>query len=170
MTEREKVLARLAELGIGYELFEHPAVTTIEEMDTFLDSQTAADGARISPFVVKNLFLRDAKGRRHFLVVLDKEKRADLKKLAAEIGSTPLGFASAERLQKYLGLVPGEVTPLAVLNDIAHAVEVLLDADVAARPCVGVHPNDNTATLLLATADLKRYFDACGASVRIVRV
>ena len=97
MTEREKVFARLEELGVSYEVTEHPAVFTIGEMDAL--------GLTAKGEVCKNLFLRDAKGRRHFLVVVPGEARADLRALAAQLESSKLSFASAERLEKYLGQV-----------------------------------------------------------------
>ena len=91
MTEREKVFARLEELGVSYEVTEHPAVFTIGEMDAL--------GLTAKGEVCKNLFLRDAKGRRHFLVVVPGEARADLRALAAQLESSKLSFASAERLE-----------------------------------------------------------------------
>lgn len=86
MTEREKVFARLEELGVSYEVTEHPAVFTIGEMDAL--------GLTAKGEVCKNLFLRDAKGRRHFLVVVPGEARADLRALAAQLESSKLSFAS----------------------------------------------------------------------------
>ena len=118
MTEREKVFARLEELGIPCEVTEHPAVFTIDEMDSL--------GITAKGEVCKNLFLRDAKGKRHFLVVVPGETRADLRALAEQLESSKLSFASAERLEKYLGLRQGEVTPLGVLNDADAAVELSL--------------------------------------------
>ena len=127
MTEREKVFARLEELGVSYEVTEHPAVFTIGEMDAL--------GLTAKGEVCKNLFLRDAKGRRHFLVVVPGEARADLRALAAQLESSKLSFASAERLEKYLGLKQGEVTPLGVLNDADAAVEVVFDRGLERFPC-----------------------------------
>ena len=80
--------------------------------------------------VCKNLFLRDDRGKRHFLVVLDEAKSADLKAIRAQIGSSRLSFASEDRLMEHLGLIKGAVTPLGVLNDCAEGVEVLMDEDL----------------------------------------
>lgn len=77
--------------------------------------------------MVKNLFLRDAKGKRHFLVVLDKDKRADLKALQEQLSCSKLSFASEERLKKHLGLSRGSVTPLGILNDAQGMVELVFD-------------------------------------------
>ena len=160
MTEREKVFARLEELGVSYEVTEHPAVFTIGEMDAL--------GLTAKGEVCKNLFLRDAKGRRHFLVVVPGEARADLRALAAQLESSKLSFASAERLEKYLGLKQGEVTPLGVLNDADAAVEVVFDRGLKRFPCLGVHPNDNTATVWLSLADILRVVEGNGNEIRWV--
>ena len=160
MTEREKVFARLEELGVSYEVTEHPAVFTIGEMDAL--------GLTAKGEVCKNLFLRDAKGRRHFLVVVPGEARADLRALAAQLESSKLSFASAERLEKYLGLKQGEVTPLGVLNDADAAVEVVFDRGLERFPCLGVHPNDNTATVWLSLADILRVVEGNGNAIRWV--
>ena len=160
MTEREKVFARLEALGVSYEVTEHPAVFTIGEMDAL--------GLTAKGEVCKNLFLRDAKGRRHFLVVVPGEARADLRALAAQLESSKLSFASAERLEKYLGLKQGEVTPLGVLNDADAAVEVVFDRGLERFPCLGVHPNDNTATVWLSLADILRVVEGNGNEIRWV--
>ena len=160
MTEREKVFARLEELGVSYEVTEHPAVFTIGEMDAL--------GLTAKGEVCKNLVLRDAKGRRHFLVVVPGEARADLRALAAQLESSKLSFASAERLEKYLGLKQGEVTPLGVLNDADAAVEVVFDRGLERFPCLGVHPNDNTATVWLSLADILRVVEGNGNEIRWV--
>ena len=104
MTEsRQKVFDVLERLGIQVEWEEHPPVFTIDEMD---DLGISGRGC-----VVKNLFLRDAKGKRHFLVVLAKDKQADLKGLQERIGCSKLSFASEDRLKKHLDLTKGAVTP-----------------------------------------------------------
>ncbi len=151
---REAALTRLRELGLSFEVEEHPAVYTIEEMEGL--------GLTGKGDVCKNLFLRDYKGKKHYLVVLAKDKRADLKTLAARLSSTPLSFASPERLAACLGLEKGAVTPLGVVNDAAHAVTVVVDSDLRCRRRLGVHPNVNTATVWLAPEALEAYVRSCG--------
>lgn len=154
--KRDVVLRTLAERNIPYQLWEHSAVYTIEEMDALdLPAPEA---------VVKNLFLRDAKGRRYFLVVLSKEKQADLRALGERLG-VKLSFASPERLAACMGLEKGSVTPFGVLNDQERKVEVLLDQDLRTRPLVAVHPNENTATVALAPEDLLQVLEDHGNSV-----
>ena len=120
---KEEALEKLDALNIEYKEITHDAVYTIEEMDAL--GKDYFEGAKIC----KNLFVRDQKGKRHFLVVLPEEKRAPLDVIATKIGSTRLSFASNERLMKYLKLTPGAVTPLSVINDEENAVEVILDEE-----------------------------------------
>jgi Ala-tRNA(Pro) deacylase len=162
MEERDRALQKLNEMGVAYEMEEHPAVYTIEEMEIL------GIGARGT--VVKNLFLRDANGKRHFLVILAPEKQADLKSIRAQIGSSALSFASEERLQRLMKLTKGAVSPLGVLNDATQSVEVLYDGDLAGNPRLGVHPNDNTATLWLSFEALERVIRQNGNSMRVIKI
>ncbi len=106
--QEEVVYDALAALGIPYERFEHPPVFTVEEAERYW--------ADIPATHCKNLFLRNAKGTRHYLVVLEHSKKADLKLLAAKIGDDRLSFASADRLMRFLGLTPGSVSPMGLLH------------------------------------------------------
>jgi len=162
MSDRTKALERLDKLAIPYEMEEHPAAATIEELDAL--------GLRYPQYIAKNLFVRDQKGKRHFLITIGGHKQADLRKLGEMLGSGKLSFCSAERLQKYLGLVQGEVTPLGVVNDPGCAVEVVFDKDLEKQPVVGVHPCDNTATVYLKFADLHKLVWQNGNDIIMVEV
>lgn len=144
--QQAMVCNRLNEMGISYEIYHHEPVYTIEEMEQL--SMPHLD------CIVKNLFLRNANGKQHYLVVLAHDKTADLKAIRAQLGTSGLSFASEERLEKYLGLKKGAVTPFGVLNDPDGLVSVVFDADLKEYPLLGVHPNDNTATVFLSFADL----------------
>lgn len=165
LTEKEKMRGAceyLDALNIDYRLTEHDAVFTIEEIE-----EKKLDPEHI---VAKNLFLRDYKGKRHMLVVLRSDKSADLNLLREELASSRLSFASEERLQKYLGLTHGSVTPLGLINDAAQAVEVYFDEDLRDIPRIGVHPNTNTATIELAFSELVRLVEHSGHFVKFIRV
>lgn len=150
----EEILARLRELNIKYEIKNHIPVYTIEEMDRL--GKDFFNGACIC----KNLFLRDQKGKRHFLYVLREDKTANLSELPDKIGSTRLSFASEERLKKHLNVEKGAVTPLAVLFDREKAVEVIIDKDLLKEDILGVHPGENTSTVLIKSQDLIKYIEA----------
>ena len=155
--KRKKVLDKLDELKIEYELVEHPAVKTMEEM--------AALGIDNPDEVVKNLFLCDDKKSRYFLVSVPGDKTINLKDLRDKLSSRPLSFASESRLNIVLGLDRGEVTPLGILNDDEKRVEVIFDKEIRNYKRIGIHPNDNTATIFLSLADLERVIKEHGNSI-----
>ena len=162
MEERARVLEKLDELGIAYEMDVHEPVYTIEAM--------VALGLDKKGEIVKNLFLRDAKGKRHFLVVLPGSRQGDLKAIRDQLGSTALSFGSEDRLMRYLKLTKGSVSPLGILNDTEHAVEVVIDQALVGAARLGVHPNDNTATLWISYEGLRKVIDRCGNTVHLIKM
>jgi Ala-tRNA(Pro) deacylase len=163
MTEQERIVkARLDQLGIGYERHEHPPVATVEEAEVHW--------AGIDATHCKNLFLRNQKGNRHYLVVLVHSKKADLRKVADQIGDGKLSFASPERLMTHLGLSPGSVSPFGLIHDRDRAVRVVLDRDLKSAARLSFHPNINTATYVVSAADFERFLTACGNVVQHVAV
>ena len=161
MTE-EPVHDRLKALGIAFTRHEHPPVATAEEADVHW--------AGIDATHSKNLFLRNQKGNRHYLVIVRHLKRADLRGIADQLGDGKLSFASPERLMTHLGLTPGSVSPFGLINDRDHHVRVAIDRDLKSADRVSFHPNINTATLTLARADFERFLADCGNSVQYVTV
>src|SRR3954452_14183238 len=152
MTDQETaVAARLRELGIQYTRHEHPPVSTVDE--------AKQHWAGIDAMHCKNLFLRNQKGNRHYLVVLTATKRADLRAVADQIGDGKLSFASPERLMTHLGLTPGSVSPFGLINDTSHQVIVVLDRDFQTAARLAFHPNINTRTYTVAAADLMKFLD-----------
>ena len=162
MEERARVLEKLDELGIAYEMDVHEPVYTIEAM--------VALGLDKKGEIVKNLFLRDAKGKRHFLVVLPGSRQGDLKAIRDQLGSTALSFGSEDRLMRCLKLTKGSVSPLGILNDTEHAVEVVIDQALVGAARLGVHPNDNTATLWISYEGLRKVIDRCGNTVHFIKM
>lgn len=160
---KEKVLNKLNELNISYKEVEHTPVYTIEEMNNLGDIFEDAK-------ICKNLFLRDQKGREHFLVVLPEEKRAPLAEISEKIGSTKLSFASEERLMKYLKLTPGAVTPLSVINDEENVVKVVIDEELRNEKLIGVHPCVNTSTILMSFNDLEKYIKSVNNEIKYINI
>lgn len=154
----------LTEHRIAYVRYEHPPVFTCEEANRLCPEMPAAAAK------TKNLFLRDKKGRRHFLVTVPDEKTVDVKALGAVLGVGNLSFASPERLQTYLGLDPGAVTLLGVINDLHRAVEVIIDTAVWNAPAVRCHPLVNTRTLVISQTDLRRFFELTGHAARVLDI
>jgi len=162
LSQEEQVYRRLADLGITYRRYEHPPVPTVEEAEQYW--------AGIEATHCKNLFLRNQKGNRHYLVVLLHSKKADLRAVAEQIGDGKLSFASPERLLTHLGLSPGSVSPFGLINDHAHAVRVVLDRDLRSADRLSFHPNINTRTLVLSREDFERFLAATGNPTQYVGV
>ncbi|MCI5679473.1 MAG: prolyl-tRNA synthetase associated domain-containing protein [Bacteroidales bacterium] len=160
MYGKQEIRAFLDEKGFAYEWVEHKAVYTIDEMEAL--------GLEDMEDIAKNLFLRDQKGKRHFLIVIRANKQANLKELGEKLGIGRLSFASEERLEKYMKLKKGSVTPLGVLNDETCAVEVFFDEDFLKMKKIGVHPNENTASVYLETEDLLQIIRQHGNPLEIV--
>ena len=148
--------------GIAPAHHEHPAVMTVEESERLVP--------RLPGAKTKNLFLRDKKGARHFLVTVPHDLAVDLAALGTVLGAGRLGFASSERLSRHLGITPGSVSLLALFNDRAHAVEFVIDRALWQADAVHAHPLVNTATTVLAHADLERFLAATGHAARVVDV
>lgn len=156
---RARLDALVAELGITMPEVAHPPVFTVEE--------AAAHPHNLPGLDTKNLFLKDAKGQL-FLVTMRADRRADLKALPAIIGSKRLSFGSAEALFAALGVTPGAVTPLAMVNDVTHQVTFALDRALAEADNIVCHPLVNTASVSLATADFFRLLRAMGVAPAVV--
>lgn len=152
----------LADHGIEYERYDHPAVFTCEQAERLVPDMPAAK--------TKNLFLRDRKGRRHFLVVVGYEKSVDLKGLTALLGVRKLGFASPERLRRYLGVDAGSVSILGLMNDVDRAVEVIVDEGLWGAEAFRCHPLVNTSTLAISRDDIQRFLEITGHQARILDV
>jgi Ala-tRNA(Pro) deacylase len=160
--QEAQVRSALVALGIAFERYEHPPVATAVEAD---EHWAGIDAAHC-----KNLFLRNQKGNRHYLVIVKHPKRADLRGVADQIGDGKLSFASPERLLTHLGVTPGSVSPFGLINDASRDVRVFLDADLKAAERISFHPNINTVTVVLAFADFERFLAARGNPVRYVTV
>jgi Ala-tRNA(Pro) deacylase len=156
------VQAALDALGIAYTRHDHPPVFTVEEAE--------AHWRDIDAVHCKNLFLRNQKGTRHYLVVAERHAAVDLERLAVLLGDDRLSFASPERLAKYLGLTPGSVSPFGLINDAARHVIVAVDATLREAATIAFHPNVNTATLVLARSDFERFLASTGHVVRWIRL
>ena len=160
MDEAPPVYAALDALGIAYQRHEHPAVFNAEDASKFWDP--------IAGVQCKNLFLRNKKGDRHYLVVLEISKRADLKEIVKLVGDDRLSFGSPERLMAELGLTPGSVSPFGLLNDADGSVRVLIDKDLHGQESLIFHPNINTASVVVSWADLERFLATRRNSVRMI--
>jgi Ala-tRNA(Pro) deacylase len=154
------VYAALDTLGIRYDRHEHPAVFNAEDASKYWDP--------IPGVQCKNLFLRNKKGDKHYLVVVEIGKRVDLKDLVTLVGDDRLSFGSPERLMAALGLTPGSVSPFGLINDASGSVRVLIDQDLRGADRLIFHPNINTASVVVSWNDLERFLSSRRNTVRLV--
>ncbi len=152
----------LDEYQISYEKFDHSPVYTVEESKKL---SPAMSGGK-----TKNLFVRDKKGKHHILLTVEQDKRVDLKKVSEFIGYGRLSFCSPERLLKYLGVEPGSVSLLGILNDQAGEVEILIDVDLWKEQYLLCHPLVNTSTLRLGREELVKLFQLSGHPFRLLPI
>jgi Ala-tRNA(Pro) deacylase len=160
LPDKTKLAELLADLNITYDAIEHPPLHTSLAADEFMIERP---GTRL-----KNLFLRDNEGKRHFLVITAHNKQLDLKALSKQQGLSRLGFASSERLATYLKVAPGCVSMLALLNDKQNEVSLWVDQDIWGGDLFHCHPFENTQTWLLSKADLETFFNHTKHQPRVV--
>lgn len=151
----------LTEHGIRYEVTEHGAVYSMQELDSV--------ELPYPEYNAKNLFVRDDKKKNYYLITVRGNKRVDLKEFRRKYGLRPLSFASADSLMEIMGLLPGSVTPLGLLNDTECRVYFYLDSEFAGN-LIGVHPNDNTATVWMQAEELVQLIQEHGNEVDISKI
>jgi len=160
MIAKASLDALLTKLNIYPLHYQHPALVTCDAADRL---NLQREGARI-----KNLFLRDNPGRRHFLLLTKPDKQIDLKQLSKQLAVSRLGFASSERLYKYLGVKPGSVSLLALNNDSELDVELLIDDDIWQQGAFQCHPLINTETYVLTKVQSMTFLQATAHEVRVI--
>lgn len=162
MIGKKEIVELLDKNNIKYELIEHEAVFTMEDIDKLNIKDKGVE--------VKKLFLRDEKGKNHYLIVAKEDTNIDMKELKNIINSTRLSFASEERLNKYLKLTRGCVSPFGILNDDLKEVKVFIDMKLKNESRIGVHPNENTSTIFISTSDIEKIIKCNGNFVSYVNI
>jgi len=145
------VYETLDNLNVNYDVFEHPPVPTIKD--------ALVHWKKIKCTHCKNLFFRNHKGNKHFLVILEYTHQLNIKDLEKRLKQGKISFASPKRLQKYLGLEPGAVSPFGLVNDENHKVHVFIDESLRTSDKISFHPNVNTKSLRLSWKDFVKYLN-----------
>lgn len=163
MEERiKKVLDYLTSNNIEYSWYTHDEAPTIEIART----QWRADGSKHC----KNLFFRNHKGNRHYLVVLDCERDLHIRDLEQRLHQGKLTFASPRRMAQYLGLCPGSVSPFGLINDSENHVHLFIDENLKKEESLSFHPNDNRATVVISQQEFMRYLSIVGNSYEFIEL
>lgn len=157
---RDKVYKVLKELNIEFEVFEHPPLDTIEIALKYWKDIDAVH--------CKNLFFRNHKGNRHYLVIIKDTTPFSIRSLELKLKQGKLTFGSEKRLQKYLGVKPGSVSPFGLINDTDHHVHLFLDEQLQDADKISFHPNDNTASLVIKYSDFVLYLQTMENSYEFI--
>jgi Ala-tRNA(Pro) deacylase len=152
----------LEKLGLSFEYHEHPPLMTIEDAKIHWKDYDSA--------LCKNIFFRNHKGDRHYLVILEHLRQLDIHDLEKRLKQGKLSFASDQRLKKYLGLEPGSVSPFGLINDHEKHVHVFIDEKLRESERLAFHPNVNTASLVISKADFLEFLNFTGNSYEFIKL
>lgn len=159
---REKVLEILDELKIDYDLHEHPPVPTVEEALPYWN--------KIDATHCKNLFFRNHKGNRHYLVVLRHDRLLNIRDLEQGLKQGKISFASPKRMEKYLALSGGSVSVFGLINDHENHVHLFLDQALEKAESISFHPNENTSTLVISKKSFLTFLQWSGNSYEFIKL
>lgn len=154
MRGQQQVYDYLDKLGIKFDYYEHPEAPTIEIAAQYYRGEGTT--------LCKNLFFRNHKGNRHYLVIMDSTHAMDIHDIEHKLHQSKLSFASPERMMKYLGVRPGSVSLFTLVNDVNHEVTLFVDNGLRNAEKVSFHPNDNTASLVISNADMMKFIESIG--------
>lgn len=158
--QRQKVYEKLDELDIKYDIFEHPPLDTIEIALKYWKD--------IDSYHCKNLFFRNHKGKKHYLVIIKDTTPFNIRSLELKLKQGKLTFASEKRLTKYLGVKPGSVTPFGLINDTENHVHLFIDEQLQSADRISFHPLDNTASLVLKYSDFIKFLNSMGNTYEFI--
>ena len=162
MRGQKELYELLDRMAIKYEYHEHPAVATIEDARVHWKEYKAGK--------CKNIFFRNHKGDRHYLVILEHLQKLDIKDLEKRLRQGKLTFASDQRLNKYLGLEPGSVSPFGLINDSEKHVYLFMDEKLMKSDHLVFHPNINTASLIISKSDFLKFLGHTGNAYEFIRL
>lgn len=161
-SKKDKVLSVLKNLDINFDIYEHPAAPTIEEAQKYWKDIEATH--------CKNIFFRNHKGNRHYLVIIEHTANLAIHDLEKRLKQGKLSFASPERMDKYLGVTPGSVSPFGLINDEHHAVHLFLDENLKKATKISFHPNLNTFSVVISFDDFLRFIKWTGNTYEFLQL
>jgi Ala-tRNA(Pro) deacylase len=162
MRGQQELYEMLSRLSIDFEYHEHPPVATID--DARIHWKEFNSGR------CKNIFFRNHKGDRHYLVILEHLRQLNIRDLEKRVKQGKLSFASDQRLKKFLGVEPGSVSPFGLINDKDHHVHLFLDEKLNEFIRLSFHPNINTASLIISKTDFIKFLDHLGNSYEFIKL
>jgi Ala-tRNA(Pro) deacylase len=162
MRGQQELYKLLEKLSIDFEYHEHPPVATIEDAKIHWENLNSGR--------CKNIFFRNHKGDRHYLVILEHLRQLNIHDLEKRLKQGKLTFASDQRLKKYLGVEPGSVSPFGLINDRDHHVHLFIDEKLNESDRLSFHPNINTASLVILKTDFIKFLKSMGNSYEFIKL
>ena len=154
MEDYQQVAKKLQELGITYDVVEHPPAFTTEQADSYIEG---LEGVR-----TKSMFLTNKKKTQYYLLIMDDQRPLDMDDFREQVGANRIRIASAESLAEKMQLLPGTVSPFGLLNNDEKDILVYFDKDIVSEEIMTFHPNTNEKTIFIKTQDLFRFLDSIG--------
>jgi Ala-tRNA(Pro) deacylase len=162
MRGQKELFELLASLSIQFEYHEHPPLATIEDAKIHWKDYNSGR--------CKNIFLRNHKGDKHYLVILEHLRQLNIHDLEKRLHQGKLTFASDQRLMKYLGVEPGSVSPFGLINDSNHHVHLFIDEKLKESERLAFHPNSNNASLVVSSGDFLKFLKNSGNTWEFIRL
>lgn len=162
MRGQPELYSLLDKLAIQYEYHEHPPLATIEDAKIHWVNYNSGR--------CKNIFFRNHKGDRHYLVILEHLRQLNIRDLEKRLKQGKLTFASDQRLKKYLGVEPGSVSPFGLINDSEKHVDLFIDEKLNEFDSLTFHPNINTASLVVSKSDFLKFLKYTGNTFEFIRL
>jgi Ala-tRNA(Pro) deacylase len=162
MRGQKELYELLERLSIQFEYHEHPPLATIEDARIHWKDYNSGR--------CKNIFFRNHKGNRHYLVILEHLRQLNIHDLERRLRQGKLSFASDQRLKKYLGVEPGSVSPFGLINDAGHHVHLFIDEKLNESDRLAFHPNINTASLVISKTDFMKFLNYTGNTFEFIRL
>jgi Ala-tRNA(Pro) deacylase len=162
MRGQEELYLLFEKLNIQFEYHEHPPLATIEDTKTHWKNYNSGR--------CKNIFFRNHKGDKHYLIILEHLRQLNIRDLEKRLKQGKLTFASDFRLKKYLGIEPGSVSPFGLINDSEKHVHLFIDEKLKEFDRLTFHPNINTASLVLSKSDFLKFLEYTGNTFEFIRL
>jgi hypothetical protein len=162
MDAYQQVANKLQELGITFDVVEHPPAFTTEQADSYIEGM---EGVR-----TKSMFLTNKKKTQYYLLIMDDKKRLDIDDFKVQVGADRIRMASLDSLAEKMNLPAGTVSPFGLLNNEEKDIQVYFDKEIIGEECMTFHPNTNEKTIFISTEDLFKFLKDLGYSYQVLEL
>lgn len=162
MDAYQQVANKLHELGITFDVVEHPPAFTTEQADSYIEGM---EGVR-----TKSMFLTNKKKTQYYLLIMDDKKSLDMDDFKVQVGANRIRMASLDSLAEKMNLPAGTVSPFGLLNNEEKDIQVYFDKEIIGEERMSFHPNTNEKTIFVSTTDLFKFLEDLGYSYQVLEL